>query len=43
MQQIEVALSVPVCGHFLIILATMCFASFSIVTVQYNKYWNIYH
>jgi hypothetical protein len=37
MQQMENALNISLCGHFLIMLATMCFAAFSIVTVQYNK------
>ena len=38
MQQLEVALNVGLCGHFLIMLATMCFAAFSVVTVQYENY-----
>ena len=37
MQQMENALNIGLCGHFLIMLATMCFAAFSVVTVQYNK------
>ena len=37
MQQIENALNIGLCGHFLILLATMCFAAFSVVTVQYKK------
>jgi hypothetical protein len=34
MQQLEDALNVSLCGHFLIVLATMCFAAFSVVTVR---------
>jgi hypothetical protein len=34
MQQLEDALNVGLCGHFLILLAIMCFAAFSVVTVQ---------
>jgi len=37
MQQLEDALNVSLCGHFLIALATMCFAAFSVITVQYRK------
>ena len=37
MQQVEIALNIGLCGHFLIMLATMCFAAFSVVTVQYMK------
>ena len=37
MQQLEDALNVSLCGHFLIMLVTMCFAAFSVVTVRYNK------
>jgi hypothetical protein len=37
MQQLEDALSVSLCGHLMVTLATMCFAAFSIVTVQYEK------
>jgi hypothetical protein len=33
MQQLEDALSVSLCGQFLILLAAMCFAAFSAVTV----------
>jgi len=36
MQYLEDALNVSLCGHFLIVLATMCFAAFSVVTVQYK-------
>ena len=36
MQYLEDALNVSLCGHFLIVLATMCFASFSVGTVQYK-------
>ena len=39
-QQLENALNVSVCGNFLILLATMCTAAFSVVTVQYNKSWS---
>jgi hypothetical protein len=38
MQELEDALNVSMCGHFLIMLATMCFAAFSGVTVQYKSY-----
>jgi hypothetical protein len=38
MQEVEDALNVSLCGHFLIMLATMCFAAFSVVTVQYKSY-----
>jgi len=34
MQQLEDALNISLCGHFLILLATMCFAAFSVVMVQ---------
>ena len=34
MQQLEDALNVSLCGHFLIMLATMCFAAFSVVMVS---------
>jgi len=37
MQHMEDALNVSLCGHFLIVLATMCFAAFSLVTVQYKN------
>jgi len=37
MQQLENALNVSLCGHFLILLATMCFSAFSAVTVRYGK------
>jgi len=37
MQQLEDALNVFLCGHFLILLAAMCTTAFSLVTVQYNK------
>jgi hypothetical protein len=37
MQQLEDALNVSLCGHFLIILAALCFAAFSVVTVQYKN------
>jgi len=41
MQQLEDALNVSLCGKFLISVATMCIAAFSIVTVQYNKSWRL--
>jgi hypothetical protein len=37
MRQLEDALNVSLSGHFLILLATICFAAFSAVTVQYKK------
>ena len=37
MQLLEDALNVSLCGHFLILLAAMCFAAFSVVTVQYKS------
>jgi ABC-type arginine transport system permease subunit len=37
MQQMEGTLNIGLCGHFLILLATMCFAAFSVVTVQYTN------
>jgi hypothetical protein len=43
MQQLEDALNVSLCGKFLISVATMCIAAFSIVTVQYNNSWSFYH
>jgi len=36
MQHLEDALNVGLCGHLLILLAAMCFAAFSLVTVQYK-------
>jgi len=36
MRQLEDALNISLCGQFLIMLATMCFAAFSAVTVWYN-------
>jgi len=42
-QQLEDALNVCLCGHFLIFLAAMCFSAFSVVTVQYNKFWSLYN
>jgi len=36
MQQLEDTLNVSLCGHFLIMLATMCLAAFSAVTVRYK-------
>ena len=43
MQQLEDALNISLCGHFVIALAVMCFAAFSVVTVQYNKSWTFYN
>jgi len=37
MQHLEEALNVSLCGHFLILVVAMCFAAFSVVTVQYKK------
>jgi hypothetical protein len=37
MQHMEDALNVSLCGHFLILLASMCFLAFSAVMVQYKK------
>jgi hypothetical protein len=37
MQQLEDALNISLSGHFLILLVGMCFAAFSIVTVQYKN------
>jgi hypothetical protein len=37
MQHLEDALNVSLCGHFLILLATTCFAAFSAVTVEYKR------
>ena len=37
MQELEDALNVSLCGHFLIVLAVMCFAAFSLVTVRYKN------
>jgi len=39
MQQLEDALNISVCGNFLVLLVTMCFVAFSVVTVQYDRYW----
>jgi hypothetical protein len=38
MQQLEDALNVSLCGHFLVMLAAMCFSAFSVVTVQYENF-----
>jgi hypothetical protein len=38
MQQLEDALNIVLCGHFIIMLAAMCFAAFSVVTVQYKNF-----
>jgi hypothetical protein len=43
MQQLEDALNVALCGHFLILLATTCFAAFSAVAVQYYNCCMMYH
>jgi len=37
MQHLEDALNIGLCGHFLVLLATMCFAAFSAVTVRYKN------
>jgi len=37
MQQLEETLNVSVCGFFLISLAAMCIAAFSVVTVQFSR------
>jgi hypothetical protein len=37
MQQLEDALNIGLCGHFLILLAILCMAAFSVVAVQYEK------
>jgi len=37
MQQLEDALNLSLCGHFLIVLVEMCFCAFSLVTVQYKN------
>jgi hypothetical protein len=37
MQQLEDAMNVSLCGHFVISLIAMCFAAFSVVTVQYKN------
>jgi hypothetical protein len=37
MQELEDALNTGLCGNFLILLAIMCFAAFSAVTVQYTN------
>ena len=38
MQQMENALNIGLCGHFLLMLATMCFDAFSVVMVRYKIY-----
>jgi len=38
MQQLEDALNIGLCGHFLILLATLCMAAFSVVAVQYKEF-----
>jgi len=38
MQQLEDTLNVSLCGSFLIALAGMCFAAFSMVTVEYKNF-----
>jgi hypothetical protein len=37
MQHLEDALNICLCGHFLIMLAMMCFTAFSVVTVRYRN------
>jgi len=37
MQQLEDALNVSLCGHFLILVAAMCSSAFSAVMVQYKN------
>jgi hypothetical protein len=37
MQHFEEALNVSLCGHFLILLVTMCFDAFSLVMVLYKN------
>jgi hypothetical protein len=43
MQQLEDTLNISLCGHFLILLATMCLAAFSAVMVQYKKRYVLLH
>jgi len=43
MQQLEETLNVSVCGYFLILLAAMCIAAFSVVTVQCSRSWSFYN
>jgi len=43
MQQLEETLNVSVCGYFLILLAAICIAALSVVTVQCRKSWRFYH
>ena len=38
MQQMESALNIGLCGHFLILLAILCMAAFSVVAVKYKKF-----
>jgi hypothetical protein len=40
MQQLEDALNIGLCGHFLITLAILCMAAFSVVAVQYKTFFN---
>jgi len=37
MQHLEDTLNIGLCGHFLVLLATMCVSAFSAVTVQYKN------
>jgi hypothetical protein len=37
MQQLEDALNIGLCGHFLILLAILCMTAFSVVAVQYKQ------
>ena len=43
MQQLEDALNIGLCGHFLILLAILCMAAFSVVAVQYKKFCKMIH
>jgi len=40
-QQLEDALNIGLCSHFLILLAILCMAAFSVVAVQYKKFSKI--
>ena len=41
MQQLEDSLNIGLCGHFLILLAILCMAAFSVVAVQYKKLYKM--
>jgi hypothetical protein len=41
MQQLEDSLNIGLCGHFLILLAILCMAAFSVVAVQYKKVYKM--